>query len=400
MQSRATTLTLAALASVAPTLKAQTPQPIGRPAAEFAEPFTRISGIRELADGKVIVADQREKLVQLLDLRTGAAQPIGREGQGPGEYALPTGLLAQPNNQTLLVDLLNSRYLKIGPDGKPGETVSPPDLSATSPGGGAMRIGGLVNPRGVDNQGRLYFQDLGIRQGGESADSVAVLRWTVGSARVDTVGWVQGPRTTVTSTGGGGGSQGMRMTVGMAMVWGPAEQWAVAGNGRVARVTPEPYRVIWYDANRRATAGPVVPYTPRRVTEADKAEYREAQRANPPTMIMRTVGGSGGGVTTSTPPASAMPEPTFAETMPAFTGGNSVLATPDGEVWVLRTRAAGDKIPVYDVFNSAGRLVRKVSLAARSRVVGFGATSVYVARMDEDDLEYLQRYSRPAVGAP
>ncbi len=400
MQSRVTALAIAGLASLTPALAAQAPQPIGRPAAEFAEPFTRISGMRELADGKVIVADQREKLVQLVDLRTGAAQQISREGQGPGEYALPTGLFALPNNQTLLVDLLNRRYLKIGPDGKPGEIVSPPDLSSAGAGwrrDAHRRIGQPArrgHPGSALLPGPRHSPGRGVtRLGGRPALDPR-------QCRVDTVGWVQGPRTTMTSTGGSGGSQGMRMTVGMPTVWAPAEQWAVAGNGRVARVTAEPYRVIWYDANRRATAGPTVAYTPRRVTEADKAEYRAAQASNPPTMIMMTSGGSGGGVTTSTPPASAMPEPTFAETMPAFTGGNSVLATPDGEVWVLRTRAAGDKIPVYDVFNSAGRLVRKVSLPARSRVVGFGATSVYVGRMDEDDLEYLQRYSRPAVGEP
>jgi len=386
------------LAALAPSLAAQAPQPIGRPAAEFAEPFTRISGMRELADGRVMVSDQREKLVRLVDLRTGAAQPVSREGSGPGEYALPMGLFALPNNQTLLVDLLNRRYLKIGADGKPGETVSPPQLGTGGGPGGRMSISGLVNPRGIDAQGRLYFQDLGIRPGGESPDTVAVLRWALGATKVDTVGWVKGPPTIMTSTGGGGGGQAVRMTMGMAMVWAPTEQWSVAGNGRIARVTPEPYRVIWYDTSRRAAPGPVVAYTPIQVTTADQAEYIEAQRTNPPTTIMMTTGG--GGTTTTSPSAAQMPEPTFAETKPAFTGQGSVLATPDGEVWVLRTRAAGDKIPVYDVFNSAGRLVRKVSLAARSRVVGFGATSVYVARMDEDDLEYLQRYSRPAVGEP
>jgi hypothetical protein len=186
--------------------------------------------------------------------------------------------------------------------------------------------------------------------------------------------------------------------MGSSEVWAPADAWAVAENGRVARVLPEPYRVIWYDAARRATPGPVVAYQPMRVTEADKAEFRESLRASPPTMVMFTQGA--GGNRTSTNAAPQMPEPAFAETKPPFFGSGSIVATPDGEVWVLRTRAAGDKIPVYDVFDNSGRLVRKVSLAARSRVVGFGKTSVYVARMDEDDLEYLQRYSRPAVGEP
>ena len=77
------------------------------------------------------------------------------------------------------------------------------------------------------------------------------------------------------------------------------------------------------------------------------------------------------------------------------TGRGSVAATPDGEVWVLRTRSAGDKTPVYDVFDKTGALVKKASLNPNSRVVGFGNGTVYVARIDDDDLQFLQRYKRP-----
>ncbi len=398
MRRRSVPLATLALLGVAPLLPAQQPQPIGRPTAEFEEPFSRVSGIRELADGRLIVSDQRDKIVQLIDLRSGAAQKISREGAGPGEYALPTALFAMPSNQTLLVDLQNRRFLMIAPDGKPGETISPPQLNPgpAGPGGRPVQFGGLVNPRGVDRQGRLYFQDLGIRVGGESPDSVAVLRWAPGTTRVDTAGWVKGPRTQVSSTpASGGGGGGMRITVGGQVVWSPVDAWGVADDGRVARIQPDPYRVVWYGAGR-ATAGPTMPYTPLRVTEADKEEYRATLRANPPTMIVMGGGGGGGG---PAPVAPALPEPTFAETKPPFTG-NAVQVTPEGEVWVLRTRRAGDKIPVYDVFDASGRLARKVSLSAGSRVVGFGASSVYVVRTDEDDLEYLQRFARPVPGQP
>lgn len=389
-----------ALVGVAPLVFAQQPQPIGRPTAEYAEPFSRLTGVRELADGRVIVSDSRDKIVQLLDLRTGQARAISREGSGPGEYALPSALYAMPNDQTLLVDLQNRRFLMIGPDGRPGATHSPPNPTpAQGPGGQPIMIGGLINPRGVDRQGRLYFQDLGIRPGAESPDSVAILRWAPGTTRIDTAGFVRGPRTQVTTTGGGGagGGGGMRIAVGGQVVWSPVDAWGVAGDGSVARVTPEPYRVTWYGAGRRATAGPVVPYTPIRVTEADKEEYRATLRANPPTVIAFSTGPGGGG---ATPAAPQLPEPTFAETKPAFSGTNAALVTPEGEVWVLRTRRAGDRIPVYDIFDSSGRLARKVSLAAGSRVVGFGPATVYVVRTDEDDLEYLQRYSRPVSGQP
>lgn len=370
---------------------AQQPQPLGRPVAEYAEPFSRVSGLRELADGRLIVSDQREKLLQLVDLQRQTARAISREGSGPGEYAMPTTLIAMPNDQTLLVDLLNRRFLMINPDGTPGETISPPSLNT----GGPAVIGGLVNARGADAQGRLYFQDIGIRAGGESPDSVAVLRWTPGATRVDTAGWVRGPRTTVSSApASGSGAGGVRFTMGSAMVWAPQEGWAVAPDGRIARVRPDPYQVSWYAGGRSARAGPAVPYTPIRVTEADKRQYREQQAANPPTMIMMGgPAGGGGGARSITP--SSLPEPTFAETKPPFTGQGAVQVSPEGEVWVLRTRPVNDPVPVYDVFDGSGRLVRKVALPRDSRVAGFGRASVYVVRTDEDGLEYLQRFARP-----
>jgi hypothetical protein len=94
------------------------------------------------------------------------------------------------------------------------------------------------------------------------------------------------------------------------------------------------------------------------------------------------------------------PTPEFAETKPPFvaTGfgvANSVLGTPDGEVWVLRTRPAGDKVPSYDVFDGSGNLVRQVTLSPNTRVIGFGKGTVYAVRSDEDDLQYLQMYAKP-----
>jgi hypothetical protein len=67
------------------------------------------------------------------------------------------------------------------------------------------------------------------------------------------------------------------------------------------------------------------------------------------------------------------------------------LVAPDGRVWIPRTRAAGDDVQTYDVFDSAGRVAERVRLAPRSHIVGFSAKWIYVARVDADDLEYLSR---------
>jgi hypothetical protein len=65
--------------------------------------------------------------------------------------------------------------------------------------------------------------------------------------------------------------------------------------------------------------------------------------------------------------------------------------SPTGELWVLRSRAAGDETRVYDVFDARGRLARRVSFPVRTWLVGFGQGALYTVHTDDDDLQYLER---------
>ena len=383
---------LAAAAAFTAPAGAQQRAALAKPDAETRESFTRISAIRELPSGKVLVADMQDKVVQLVDFASGTTTRVGREGQGPGEYSLPAALLGLPNGETLLYDILARRFLTISPEGKPGAIVEMPRPAAAAQGTvGPIVAFGMNDVRGVDAQGRIYFQGSPFNAAGGTADSVPILRWDRSRPVFDTVGFVAQPAGSAVSSRSGGN---VSVRIGGGKVWAPAETWDVAGDGRVARVTPSPYRVIWMAAPGRAVAGSVQAYAPIKVTEADKALYRENLKKVKPMTI--TIGGPGGGSRAGAPPPNFQAqEPEFEETMPPFVGRGSVFATPDGEAWVLRTRPASDKIPTYDVFDRSGALVKKVSLNPDSRVVGFGKGTVYVARTDEEDLQYLQRYKRP-----
>jgi hypothetical protein len=378
-----------ATVAVVSSAKGQTKVALSKPDAESAESFTRIANIREVPSGKVLVVDPTDKVVQLVDLASGTMTKVGREGQGPGEYGLPLTLLGLPSGETLLYDLAGRRFLTIGPDGKPGAIVEMPRPSAPPAGGTPFGAFGGLNARGVDAQGRLYFEGSPFTATGASADSVPIMRWGRVKPVFDTIGYIAVPKGSAVSSGGGGR---VSIQIGGGKVWGASEAWDVAGDGRVARVVPSPYQVLWLGGTAAAVKGAVQPYTPIKVTQADKDLYFENQKKNKP-IVMRfgTGGGGGGGGGGNITP----PPPEFEETMPPFTGRGSVLATPDGEVWVLRTRPASDKIPTYDVFDGTGALVKKVSLNPSSRVVGFGKGTVYVVRTDDDDLQYLQRYKRP-----
>ena len=356
---------------------------IGKPDAEFAEPFTRVSGVRELRDGRLIVADQREQTLQRIDLGAGTATPVGRRGSGPNEYAMPVDAFALPGDSTLVFDPNNQRYLVVGPDGEPAGTFTLGDAT------GLRAVGRRV--KGVDAQGRLYYQGSSIPalNGNdglprEALDSVPIVRWDRKSGRHDTLGMIKGPEMQL-----GGSSRGERRVVMFRQQpLTASDDWAVAPDGRVAVARSGKYGLDWI-ANGKRTAGGAVAYTPIRVTKADKEEWEQQARSGRP--MVRAVGGGGGRL--PPPPVPDADEMEWPEVKPAFTGG-AAMVTPEGEAWVRRTVPAGERRPHYDVFDGQGRLVAKAVLPAGTRLVAFGKGTAYLARTDDDGLEWLGRYRR------
>lgn len=385
-----------ALAFLAPAFTlAQSPRPLGKPDAEYAEPFTSVNGVRELRDGRVVVLDTRDKVVQLVDLKNGTARKIGREGAGPREYALPLSLHALPGDTTAVFDPLNSRFLLVTPGGEAGEFMRLPAPSSAGGSGGVTMVS-MTPPRFVDRRGRFYTLGSGIKLvDGQPvpADSLPILRIDRGTQRTDTMGYVRQPKENIQTSGGAGR---MEVRAGMANPFVARDDWAVTPDGRVALVRAPEYRVDWVGPER--ATGPAIPYQRVKVSEAHKRQWRDSRRNQ--TAIMVT---NNNGRTTTTSGAVGsggftLPEPTdWPEYLPPFlASGTGVLVAPDGALWVPRTREASDQVPTYDVIDASGRVSQRVALAPRTRVVGFGTGTIYTVRTDEDDLQYLQRYRLPA----
>ena len=350
---------------------------LSQPSAESADGFTLIGGIRELSNGKVLVSDPMERSVQLVDLAAGTAIKVGREGQGPGEYAFPGGLLALSGDTTLLVDQMNRRFLIILPNGKTGESVAFP---------GDLGLG--VEPRYVDAAGRIYFQGSAIPPGGRLegsltlADSVPLYRWDRRS-RMDTIAFLKLPSMTMNTSGNASAGRVMIMR---PQPFTPEDVWAVARDGRLAIARVADFHIDWFSTAKQKTPGPANRFDRLRVNEADKEAQRRAMR-NPRVFVG---GGPAGG--RATPPPVDMPEPEYPEFKPPFPGRSAWVA-PDGNLWLLRSRLGGDPVPTLDVFDGRGTLVGKVTIPKDRRIVGFGANSVYMARTDSDDMQWLERYA-------
>lgn len=374
-----------------------------RPAAEFTEPYSGLRSVRELADGRVIVTDNRDKLVQVVDFRTGRATTLGREGSGPNEYQMPSTALALPGDSTLIADPLNSRFLLLGPQGTLAGTWAPSGGAAPAPqpaGPGRMAFGGggpmlLLGTRAADAQGRVYMTGAPIAmtpEGPKAADSIPIMRVTRRTMATDTVAWLQVPKGN-TSVNASGGNMNIRIGGGP---FAAEDGWTVLPDGRVVVVRHADYRVEVYPASGRGAPvrGAAVGGTPIRVTEAEKKAWREERAASAPVAIAMTRTEGPSGVTQRSAPANlGQQEPdSWPAVMPLFQG-SQVYATPTGQVWVGRYRAASDRNPRYDVFDATGKLIGQVVFPPRTRIVGFGKGAVYTVRADADDLQYLQKWT-------
>lgn len=358
----------------------------GRPLATLDEPFTAISGLVEMPGNKAAVLDMQESRLLMVNFANGAVSPIGRRGGGPGEWQQPVALLRGTGNQAILGDPGLSKLHLVGPDGKITGAILPPSDDP-------RQMIGMTVARGTDARGRLFFQQMPEFTNGGIPDSANIVRYDPTSKQSEVIGSVP-----TGMAGSVSGSQGRVQVTMRARPLAATDAWAPLPDGRVAIVRSAPYRVDIVSGVGQVQRGPTQNYTPIKVGKAERDAYRERLSSQRPMMI--AIGGGGGGGMgpggrngPGGPPTIADDE--FPAVMPPFTGRDAVQVTPEGEIWVLRTRAAGDKTPTYDIFGSAGQLVGKATLKPNSMVVGFGTGVVYVARQDpEDDLRYLEKYAR------
>ncbi|NJD20843.1 MAG: hypothetical protein FIA95_16360 [Gemmatimonadetes bacterium] len=395
LQRRRTLLAVLALAAsslAAPGSGVLAQTSLGRPTASFPEDFGSIQTVRELRDGRLLVADPLGEALYLVDMGSGKRTVVGTRGQGPQEYLQPDAVWPLPGDSTLLVDLGNARLVTLGPDLRFGAT-RPIAQGDFEPGRPLV----LALPQGVDGSGNLYFRSLGRGlAGGEPPDSGTVMRLPRGGGAPATVATIklQGQKTT---RSGGPDNQNVSME---ALPLTPEDAWGVAADGSLVIARAGDYHVEWVAPDGSVRRGPPVPWNAVRVSGADKEEY------------LAEMGRSGGGIAVRLEVVDGRPsmsmqrggprgerreadQYTWPDRKPAFQPVR-ISVDPQGRAWVRRHVKAGDP-STYDLFDRSGRPLGTVTLEPGKRVVGFGARAVYVVSFDDFDLAYLERYALPAL---
>ena len=365
---------------------------LGPAQAALEQEFAVIQTVRELPDGRVLVADPLGQTLVVLDMEAGTADTIGRVGEGPEEYRQPDAVWPLPDGGSLLVDLGNGRLTEMGADLSFGDT-RPYMLGSFELGSPIM----LAIPQGVDDRGGIFFQGFGMNAGGNVSDSAEVLRYDLGTEAVDTVVNVKLTDRTRRASGGPNNQNVSISPVPLSS----ADSWGVAADGRVvvARSVAGSgeFRVEWFGPDGEVTRGPAYEYSPVGIGRAEMEEWRDSRAETGGGMtiqveatngVMNMRAGRGG------PPGNnELDSYEWPDSKPAFFQGR-IPVDPMGRAWVRRHTAAGEA-PLYDLFDESGMREATVELPIGRRVVSFGDGVLYAVRMDEFDLQYLERYRLP-----
>ena len=307
----------------------------------------------------------------------------GVSGTGRLEYQQPFVLFGAGQN-TIIEDFGKRKFLVFSAAAKPASMIVGDSLLS--------RASWRVSPRfgGADDDSRMYFELPAIAfdqtTGARASDSASILRVDPRTSHVDTMAFLHLPAGSTRVSGGRPG-EGLSIMTGVENPFAPHPAWVVAPDGGVAIVHAAPYQVEWIEKNGSRRSGPTIDF--------DKIAVTDADISGTPAGIGASVGIGGlgaRGAGASVPPTRGGRDDWPATKTPFLRG--DVRADLRGRVWVHRSTRADDRMARYDVFDRTGRLVARYVLPERTRVVGVGASSVYVARAT-DDGERLEAFRLP-----
>lgn len=341
---------------------------LDQPEATLDRSFQQVSNIVELRDGRIALAELKDKTFLFADFKTGEVVPVGQHADtipptdpAPGKHKLP-GHVLQLNGDTVgLLDFASERTTIWNEQGQFLGTL------------GGRGVGGHNQPVAYDAKGNAYKEDVrsvlgGLEPGQELMfDSLSILRIAPGDTVADTVAKLKLPPW-------GRGQFGEQVKM-VSTIFAGRDVFGVLPDGSLWVARASNNAVDWLSPARVWTRGPSRPFKKIPVGQMEKDAFLEKLRGQMALM------GAPAGIELTYP---------FADEKAAFISG---LTNPAGEVWLERARTFGDSVPVWDVVGRDGKEIRVVQFPKASTLAGFGAEGrIYVILRDGEGRQRVGRY--------
>jgi hypothetical protein len=341
---------------------------LDHPEATLGRSFQQVSNVVELSDGRIALAELKDKTFLFADFKTGETTPVGEHTDSiapndpaPGKHKLPGYVLRFPGDTLGLIDFAAERTTLWNEQGRYLGILA------------GRGVGGHNQPVAYDAKGNGYKEDVrsvlgGLEPGQELMfDSLSVLRIQRGDTIADTVARLKLPPW-------GMGQFGEQMKM-VSTIFAGRDLFGVTPDGSIWIARAANNAVDWLSPGGGWTHGPSRDFTAVPVTQQEKDQFLERLRGQMARM------GAPAGIELTYP---------FADKKAPFISG---LTDPSGEVWLERARAFGDSVPVWDVVGRNGKEIRAVQLPKASSLAGFGVDGrLYVIQHDGDGRQTVGRY--------
>ncbi len=297
-----------------------------------------------LNDGRWVVIAPQDRAVSLTDI---PRRKLGRFGGTRAAELTQPFHLFRAGDSIYIADWLRRRLTAWSLDGRYGWALPAAD-----------RLRGAL-PRGRDDAGRWYFElsPAPGQDGRGNRDSAAIVRVSGDPPIADTVGRLT-PLDLAEIVSNGKRRLERRLLSGQ-------DRWGVLSDGAVwiARVSEN--RVDRQDPSGRVTRGNSLPDRVLPISQNDRDIF--LARFDPE---LRTT-------------AAQIP---FAAIKPPFEGA---LADPDGQVWLVKSRAVGDTLREYQIVDRRGKLRRLVNHPGLGRILAIGGGYALVGEPFADGVRLL-----------
>lgn len=330
--------------------------------------FKQVSNVVELTDGRLALAELKDKTFIYVNPASGETSLVGEHSDtikpndpAAGKHRLPGYVLHFGGDTVGLVDFGAQRTTLWNEKG---------EFLSVMPGAG---VGGYNQPLAYDAKRNGYKEDYrsvlgGLEPGQElEFDSLSVLRITPGDTVADTVAHLKLPAW-------GRGQFGEQQKI-VSTIFSGRDLFGVLPDGSMWVARASNNAVDWRAPDGSWTRGPSRPFDKIVVPQEEKDAFLEKLRVQMAGM------GAPAGIELSYP---------FADEKPPFGAG---LTNPAGEVWLQRSRAWADSVPVWDVVGKDGKQVRTVQLPRNASLAGFGpGGKVYVVLREGEEQQKIARY--------
>jgi hypothetical protein len=328
--------------------------------------FAQVSNVVELATGRVVFTDTREKLFLSADFASGDVDTLGTRvetitaSSPAGQYKFPGWVAHLAGDTVALVDFAAQRTTLWSENGKPLKVLGMPQAAGTAP---VLVYDAVGHGYKVD-----YQTVLGGGEPGATVrpDSIPVLRIRLATGAVDTVARLTAPEY--------GNARFGDQTQEAVKVFAPNDVFGVLPNGTAWVARGRENRVDWRDPQGKWSLGTGRAYQRLPVTQADKDRVLTQVREQGKQYGM---------------PQDLNIEYPFADTKPPFDFG---LGRPNGEVWLQRPRPADDAPTIYDVFQRNGAWLREVTFPKGAALAGFGRDGAIYGSIKEAEGRTVGRF--------